>query len=123
MEGALSFIFPWSSYYIAEALELSGIVAIMMAGIVMALFMKHSLSPEAEKLTGSLFKVVAQISETYVFVYLGMAFVSFPIFENIDWSLIIISTMACFVGRLHIFVGSWLFNCGRNPLVVPKPIR
>ena len=123
MEGALSFIFPWSSYYIAEALELSGIVAIMMAGIVMALFMKHSLSPEAEKLTGSLFKVVAQIAETYVFVYLGMAFVSFPIFENIDWSLIIISTMACFVGRLHIFVGSWLFNCGRNPLVVPKPIR
>ena len=71
----------------AEALELSGIVAIMMAGIVMALFMKHSLSEEAERLTGDLYKVIAQIAETYVFVYLGMAFVSYPIFENIDWSV------------------------------------
>ena len=43
----------------AEALELSGIVAIMMAGIVMALFMRHSLSEQAEKLTGALFKVIA----------------------------------------------------------------
>ena len=59
----------------------------MMAGIVMALFMRHSLSEQAEKLTGSLFKVIAQIAETYVFVYLGMAFVSYPIFENVDWSV------------------------------------
>ena len=36
--------------------------------------------------------------------------------------LIIIALMACFVGRLHIFLGSFLFNCGRNPLVMPKPI-
>jgi len=118
----LSFIFPWTAYYTAEALELSGIVAIMMAGIVMALFMKRSLSERAERLTAALYKVIAQIAETYVFVYLGMAFVSFPIFDNIDWSLIIIALLACFVGRLHIFVGSVFFNCGRNPLVVPKPI-
>ena len=59
----------------------------MMAGIVMALFMKHSLSENAEKLTAGLYKVVAQIAETYVFVYLGMAFVSYPIFEHVDWSV------------------------------------
>ena len=94
----------------------------MMAGIVMALFMKHSLSEEAETLTAAMYKVVASIAETYVFVYLGMAFVSYPIFENVDWSLITIALLACFVGRLHIFVGSYLFNLGRNPLVLPKPI-
>jgi sodium/hydrogen exchanger 8 len=48
----------------------------MMAGIVMALFMKRSLSERAERLTAALYKVIAQIAETYVFVYLGMAFVS-----------------------------------------------
>jgi len=122
LEAALSFVFPWTAYYTAEALELSGIVAIMMTGIVMALFMKHSLSHSADRLTAALYKVIAQIAETYVFVYLGMAFVSYPIFQNIDWSLIVIALMACFVGRLHIFVGSVLFNCGRNPLVAPKPI-
>ena len=57
-----------------------------------------------------------------MFVYLGMAFVAFPIFENVDWALIIVATLACFVGRLHIFVGSILTNLGRNPLTHPKPI-
>ena len=49
--------------------------------------MRHSLSEQAELMTGRVFKVVAQIAETYVFVYLGMAFVSYPIFENVDWSV------------------------------------
>jgi sodium/hydrogen exchanger 8 len=122
LEGALSFIFPWAGYYIAEALELSGIVAIMMAGIVMALFMRHSLSDPAYRLISYLYKVVAQIAETYVFVYLGMAFVAFPIFEHIDWMLISISLFACFVGRTHIFLGSWLANLGRSEGDNPKPI-
>ena len=48
VETSLTFVFPWSAYYICEALELSGIVGIMMAGIVMSLFMRESLSDEAE---------------------------------------------------------------------------
>lgn len=122
LEGALSFVFPWAAYYAAEALELSGIVAIMMCGIVMALYMRHSLSDPAYRLISYLYKVIAQIAETYVFVYLGMAFVAFPIFEKIDWSLIAISLAACFVGRAHIFLGSWLTNLGRVEGDVPKPI-
>lgn len=122
LEAALSFVFPWSAYYTAEALELSGIVAIMMAGIVMALFMRHSLSDEAYKLIAALYKVVAQIAETYVFVYLGMAFVAFPIFQNIDWALISVALGACFLGRTHIFLGSWLVNANRMESDVPKPI-
>jgi len=122
LEGGLSFIFPWAAYYTAEALELSGIVAIMMAGIVMALFMRHSLSDPAYRLISALYKVVAQIAETYVFVYLGMAFVAFPIFEGIDWALIGVALFACFVGRTHIFLGSWLTNLVRTDRSIPKPI-
>ena len=122
IEGGLSFVFPWAAYYTAEALELSGIVAIMMAGIVMALFMRHSLSDQAYRLISALYKVVAQIAETYVFVYLGMAFVAFPIFENVDWVLIAIALGACFIGRTHIFLGSWLTNLMRTESSVPKPI-
>ena len=36
LEAALCFAFPWSCYYAAEALELSGIVAILFCGIAMA---------------------------------------------------------------------------------------
>lgn len=46
-EGALSFVFPWMAYFIAEALSWSGIVAIMFCGIVMASYTRNNFSPEA----------------------------------------------------------------------------
>ena len=204
---ALSFIFPWSAYYTAEALELSGIVAIMMAGIVMALYTRHSMSDGAALVSSKLYKVIAQVSferpaassiavlshasvargrrrsgrargvvasaptrpssppplpfswyefvrahartwgglrtssslvcirvrgfrarsqlaETYVFVYLGMAFVSYPIFEPIrfDYSLALYALGACFIGRLHIFIGSCARTSPPPPLVVCPPV-
>jgi len=111
METSLTFVFPWAAYYMTEALELSGIVAILMAGITMALFMRHSLSKAAASSTTAVYKVIAQIAETYVFVYLGMAFVVFPIFDHVDWPLFGIALIACFIGRLHTVVGSALTNC------------
>jgi len=80
----------------------------------MALFMRHSLSEESAVLTARVYKVIATIAETYVFVYLGMAFVAFPIFKNVDIRLLIVSLLACFVGRLHIYVGSFLTNLNRE---------
>ena len=122
LEACLSFVFPWMAYYTTEALELSGIVAILMAGITMAQFMKESLSDRASVLVSALYKVIAQLAETYVFVYLGMAFVAFPIFKDLNWPLVAVAIGACFVGRLHIFVGSALFNSVRTPASTPKPI-
>jgi len=60
--------------------------------------------------------------ETYVFVYLGMAVFTFPIFESTTWALIVVATMGCFVGRLHIYVGSFLTNCCRSEGDVPPPV-
>jgi len=110
MECALCFVFPWAAYYTADAARLSGIVAIMMCGIVMATYTRHNFSVEAVKLTAQGFKVVALIAETYVFVYLGMAVFSFPMKFSLGWHLVLVAILACFVGRLHIFVGSGLFN-------------
>ena len=42
----------------------------------------------------------------YVFVYLGMAIVSFPIFHGTVWLLVAVSAAACLVGRLHIYLGA-----------------
>lgn len=119
LENALTFVFPWAAYYTTEALELSGIVAIMMAGVVMALFVRNSLSERSAHLTRQVYKAVAQLAETYVFVYLGMAFVVYPIFVNVDVPLLLVSLGACFVGRLHIYVGSWLNNCVSQTKISP----
>jgi len=122
VEAALSMVFPWAAYYIAESNKLSGIVTILACGMVMATYTRHNFSPDAIDLTAKMYKVIAFIAETYVFVYLGMACVLFPIFDHTVYKLILIATLACFVGRLHIYIGSWLTNCFRSKESVPPAI-
>ena len=122
MQAALSFAFPWAAYFTSEALELSGIVTILFCGMIMAVYTRYNFSPEARKLTAQAYKCVALVAETYVFVYLGMAVFTFPIFQSPVLMLVLYATLACFVGRLHIYIGSCLTNCYRKPGDSPAPI-
>ena len=122
VEFALSFCFPWVSYFIAEWIELSGIVAILFCGIVMATFTRRLMSDTAYLLTRDVYKSVAFLAETFVFVYLGMATITFPIFKATAWGLVVVSMLACFLGRMHIYLGSFITNCFRDASSSPGPI-
>ena len=114
VEAVLAFGFPWVSYYMSEAMQLSGIVSILFCGITMATYVRPSMSPAGLELTRDLFEALAKGAETFVFVYLGMAAVTFPIFHNTVWALALATLVACLVGRLHVFVGAAVTNCVRR---------
>jgi len=114
IEAALSFTFPWAAYYTSEANHFSGIVTILFVGMVMATYTRFNFSHDAVELTARAYKCVALLAETYVFVYLGMAVFAFPIFDHTVWKLCLVALGACFVGRGHIYIGSWMFNCMRS---------
>ncbi|KAJ1622177.1 Sodium/hydrogen exchanger family-domain-containing protein [Pavlovales sp. CCMP2436] len=122
-ESVLVAAFAWASYYVAEAYELSGIVAILFCGIVMAKYTRDNLSEQAQTLTSRTFKVVALLSETFVFVYLGMAAFAFPIWDHIGWATVAVALFACFVGRTHIYLFSYItnfcFRSGPDPAMPP----
>jgi sodium/hydrogen exchanger 8 len=123
-EVVLAVVFPWMSYYFAEGLELSGIVAILFCGIVMAQYTYSNLSDHdkdaipgdkegrgAKFLTRHMFKAIALFAETFVFVYLGFSMFAFPVFRSEVWSMIIVSLIFCFAGRaLNVFPLSHLLN-------------
>lgn len=81
----------------------------------MALYTRNNLSEVAQELSSRVYKIVAMVAETFVFVYLGMAVFSFPILRNTTLWLVLYALLACFVGRLHIYLGSWLTNFFRTP--------
>jgi len=85
-------------------------VAILFCGIVMAKYTRDNLSEDAKVLTARQFKVVALLAETFVFVYLGMAAFAFPIWEHTTWAMVVVALVACFLGRLHIYLFSFLTN-------------
>merc|ERR1719424_2641389 len=51
VEASLSFALPWAAFYASEALGLSGIVAILFCGVVMATYARPNLSAAAIMLT------------------------------------------------------------------------
>ena len=51
-----------------------------------------------------------------------MALVSFPIFDNTVWMLTFYALLACFVGRLHIYLGAFITNCFRSDTTEMRPI-
>ncbi len=70
-------IFMYSPYVFAEAMHLSGIMAILFAGIVMSHYTHFNLSPVTRITVQQVFRTLAFIAETCVFAYLGLAIFSF----------------------------------------------
>jgi len=114
LETAMIVTFAWGANYTAEALNLSGIVAILFCGIVMAKYTRDNLSEGARMLSARTFKVVALLAESFVFVYLGMAAFSYPIFHNTTWRLVLIALPACLLGRTQIYLFANLVNAWRR---------
>ena len=70
METCLVVLVPYMSYTLAEAFSLSGIVSILFCGITMAHYMRPNLSPWSQAATKNIFKTLALLAETFVFVYM-----------------------------------------------------
>eukprot|EP01118_Nematostelium_gracile_P007983 TRINITY_DN2619_c0_g1_i1.p1 TRINITY_DN2619_c0_g1~~TRINITY_DN2619_c0_g1_i1.p1 ORF type:complete len:542 (-),score=118.02 TRINITY_DN2619_c0_g1_i1:168-1793(-) len=113
METCLLSLFAYTSYLLAEGLNMSGIVAILFCGIAMAQYTFKNLSEEAQTLSTKVFEVLAVLSETLVFAYLGLALFSFeteydPAF--IFFAIIII----LFARAVQVFPLSFLINLTRS---------
>lgn len=115
VETSLVMIAPYCAYATAEALSLSGIVAILFCGIVMAHYTKPNLSAESQRDAPRIWKVLATLAETFVFVYVGVAM----FLESQAWSTIpfaVTALIGCLIGRaLNVFPVTRQINRWRKP--------
>ncbi len=75
----------YSPYVFAEALHLSGIMAILFAGLVMSHYTHYNLSIVTRITVTQIFRTVSFVAETSVFAYLGMAIFSFRHIFNLSF--------------------------------------
>jgi len=113
LETSLLLLFAYASYLLAEGLALSGIVAILFCGIVMAHYSYNNLSKESKHLSSKMFEVLALITETLVFAYLGLALFSFD--SEYDPAFIFPGIIIILIARAaHVFPLSFLINLMRK---------
>ncbi len=99
-------IFILASYFpyiLAEGLECSGLLAILIMAIIMRNYCFHSLSPVGTISIEFLVEMACNISENFVFCYLG---ISIPLMiTDVKPSLIVVGVIALMVSRfVSIFI-------------------
>eukprot|EP01023_Acetabularia_acetabulum_P056108 TRINITY_DN650_c0_g1_i1.p1 TRINITY_DN650_c0_g1~~TRINITY_DN650_c0_g1_i1.p1 ORF type:complete len:584 (-),score=92.71 TRINITY_DN650_c0_g1_i1:328-2079(-) len=123
LESCLVALGAYMSYYIAEgchfgSLKLSGIVSILFCGIVMAKYTKPNMSQTETHKVESLFKIVATLSETFVFIYIGVSlFLNRQAWSTgLTWGFIFIALIALAWSRaVNVYMNSAFVNVFRPP--------
>jgi len=97
LECVTMFIFAYIPYGLSEGVGLSGIMAILLCGITMSHYAHFNLSPLGQIAVQQIFRLLALIAETLVFLFLGMAVFNAP--HNFDIRFISWSLLSCLVSR------------------------
>lgn len=107
---------PYVSYLIAEGLGLSGIVAILINGIMLSYYATPNLSEEARKVLSMAYETIAFSTETLVFLFLGMGMFAFPHpYNDVTWLFVLTTIINLNIARaLNVVCVSWLVNKGRS---------
>ncbi|KAH8921107.1 sodium/hydrogen exchanger, partial [Atractiella rhizophila] len=71
-ETCLVFLIAYTSYFFSNALNVSGIVSLLFCGITLKHYAYHNMSHKTQKTTKYIFHTLSQLSENFIFIYLGL---------------------------------------------------
>ena len=115
-EVAMMLLCPYVSYLIAEGLELSGIVSILINGIVLSYYATPNLSEYGRKVLGMSYETIAFSTETLVFLFLGMGMFAFDHpYEQLSLTFVLTTIVNLNIARaLNVVAVSWIVNRTRS---------
>ncbi|XP_038050054.1 sodium/hydrogen exchanger 9-like [Patiria miniata] len=114
LETGIFFIMSYMSYLMAEAAQLTGIVAVLFCGIMQAHYTYNNLSEDSKKRTKEVAELTQFLAESFIFSYMGISMFN-PRNMNWDAGFIFSAFLAILVGRfLNIYPLSFLLNLGRK---------
>jgi len=110
LEVSLFVVFSLTPYFLAQGLGLSGIVAILFVGIIMAHYTYFNISKANRLLTKQIYHLFAHVSETFLFLYLGVELFIYD--RDFSLSLVLASIFIVLVSRaVNVFPLMRIANC------------
>lgn len=92
IETCLVLLFAYESYFFSNGCHMSGIVSLLFCGITMKHYAYYNMSRRTQIATKYIFQLLAQLSENFIFIYLGLSL--FTEVELVFKPLLIIVTFA-----------------------------
>lgn len=78
IESCLVALTAYTCYFFSTGITLSGIVSLLFCGITLKHYAYHTMSRRTQRTTKSIFSTLAQLSENFIFVYLGLSLFTSP---------------------------------------------
>jgi len=117
LETCLFVLMSYTTFLIAEASDLTGIVSVLFCGMCQAHYTFNNLSTDSRVRTKSLFELLNFISENFIFSYIGVSMFTFPK-HHFNIAFIVIAFAAVGLGRAaNVYPLSFLMNLGRKPKI------
>ncbi|KAK3504586.1 Sodium/hydrogen exchanger family-domain-containing protein [Neurospora crassa] len=110
MESCMIVLIAYSTYFFSQAIQMSGIVSLLFCGITLKHYAYFNMSRRTQLTTKFFFQVLAQLSENFIFIYLGLSLFTE---KNLVYQplLIIITVLSVCAARwLAVFPLSRLIN-------------
>ncbi|KAI0056841.1 sodium/hydrogen exchanger [Artomyces pyxidatus] len=84
IESCLVALSAYTCYFFSNGISMSGIVSLLFCGITLKHYAYHTMSRRTQRTTKYIFATLAQLSENFIFIYLGLSlFTSAPSSENV----------------------------------------
>ncbi|KAJ7767394.1 sodium/hydrogen exchanger [Mycena maculata] len=84
IESCLVALCAYTCYFFSNGMSMSGIVSLLFCGITLKHYAYHTMSRRTQRTTKYIFSTLAQLSENFIFIYLGMSlFTSAPTTEKV----------------------------------------
>ncbi|GFZ45009.1 Endosomal/prevacuolar Na(+)/H(+) exchanger [Saitozyma sp. JCM 24511] len=72
IESCIVALVAYTSYFFSNGISMSGIVSLLFCGITLKHYAYHTMSKRTQRTTKYMFAVLAQLSENFIFIYLGL---------------------------------------------------
>lgn len=111
LELSLFYLIMYMPFFMAELIDLSGIVTILFTGICAKRYATQNLSEATEVNVDALFRVTAHLAETCIFLELGLSVFGLSYYGSSEWKFACWAILACLIGRaLNIYPLRYVYN-------------
>ncbi|KAK4548474.1 hypothetical protein LTR36_009384 [Oleoguttula mirabilis] len=110
IESCLIILIAYASYFFANAIHMSGIVSLLFCGICLKHYAYHNMSRRTQLTTKFTFSLMAQLSENFIFIYLGLSLFTEPGLEYKPLFILITVIGICVARWCAVFPLSYAIN-------------